>query len=802
MDSLWQDISYGLRVLRKRPGFTFLSVLTLAIGIGVNTAIFSIVNAALLRPLPYADPDRLVRIRETRIAKDLSEMEASYPNYVDWTKQNTVFEGLAAYDGINVTLLGRGIPERISGARVTASFFSVLGVQPFLGRDFEREDEHLSSSPIALISYGFWQRSFGGDRAALGQVVNLSNQLYTVIGVLPPSFDFAPSPSQFWVPLRVNDSNTQRNNHWLSTIGRLKPNVSLSQAQAEMTTIAQRLAGEYPETNSRSGVRLLTLREAIVGSARTLLLFLLAAVAFVLLIACANIASLVLARALSRRKELAMRAALGAERLRLVRQLLVESLLLSLIGGLSGLLLSVWSLGPLVRMIPLDFLRDLSVDWRVLSFNFLVSLLTGVLFGLAPALQSSRFSIVQTLKESGPLSSDPGTRRLGNVLVISEVSLVLILLVSTGLITKSLWRLLSVDPGFRREKLLAVSLSLPSARYSEHQQVARFYEEVQRQVASLPGIEDAAVIDELPVTQDRTNVGLYVEGQPPSALDRELDAVWRTTSPNYFALMGITLIRGRSFTPRDKASSPQVAILSETLARQLFQQEDPVGRRIVMATRNRSVWQVVGVVADVKLGELERATRPAFYTSNLQESSTNSNLVIRSAVGQASLVSAVRRVVQTLDPELPVYGVNTMEQLIQNGRGVSTRRSTAVLLSSFAVVALLLAAIGLYGVMSYGVAQRTREIGVRMALGARPRDVLRLVLNNGLRLTLLGIGFGLVGTLGVSRLISSLLFGTSATDSLTLIGASAFLTAVALIACYVPARRAAKVDPIEALRYQ
>jgi len=801
MGSLWQDIHYGLRVLRKRPGFTFLSVLTLAIGIGVNTAIFSIVNAALLRPLPYPQPDRLVRIWETHTAKDLSEMEASYPNYIDWTGQSTVFEGLAVYDGIKVTLLGRGVPERISGMRITAGFFSVFGVQPILGRDFEPEDERPSSSPIALISYDFWQRYFAGDRAAVGQAVNLSNQVYTVIGVLPRDFEFALDSTQVWVPLRVSDNNIQRNHHWLSTIGRLKPSVSLSQAQAEMTTIAQRLAREYPETNSRSGVHLLPLREAIVGSARTPLLLLLGAVALVLLIACANIASLVLARALSRRKELAMRAALGAERIRLVRQLLVESVLLSLLGGLSGLLLSIWSLGPLLRLVPMDFLRDLSVDWRVLSFNFLVSLLTGILFGLAPALQSSRFSIVQTLKESGPLSSDPGTRRLGNVLVISEVSLVLILLVSTGLITKSLWQLLSVDPGFRREKLLTVSLSLPSARYSEHAQVARFYEEVQRQVASLPGVEDVAVIDELPVTNDRTAVGVYAEGSPPSALDRELESVWRTTSSNYFELMGIKLIRGRSFTLRDSASSPRVAILSETLARRLFQQEDPVGRRIVMA-RNRSVWQVVGVVADVKLGELERAARPAFYTSNLQESSTNSNLVIRTAAGQTGLVSAVRRVVQSLDPELPVYGVRTMEQLIQNSRGVSTRRLTAGLLTCFAAVALLLATIGLYGVISYGVAQRTREIGVRMALGARPSDVLRLVLKNGLRLTLLGIGFGLVGTLGVSRLLSSLLFGTSATDSLTLIGASVFLTVVALIACYVPARRAAKVDPIEALRYQ
>jgi len=799
MGSLWQDLRYGVRVLLKRPGFTFLSVLTLAIGIGVNTAIFSIVNAALLRPLPYADPDRLVRIWETHTATDLSEMEASYANYVDWIEQNTVFEGLAGYDAINVTLLGRGIPERISGTRVAASFFSVLGVQPFLGRGYEPEDEHLSSSPVALISYDFWQRYFGGEIAAVGQTVNLSNQLYTVIGVLPPDFRFAPNPSQVWVPLKVSDNAIQRNHHWLSTIARLKPGVSLSRGQAEMSTIAERLAREYPETNGRSGVRLLPLREAIVGSARTLLLFLLAAVALVLLIACANIASLVSARALSRRKELAIRAALGAERLRLARQLLVESLLLSLLGGLSGLLLSVWSLGPLARLIPTAFLQDLSVDWRVLSFNFLISLLTGVLFGLAPALQSSRFSIVKTLKESGP-SSDPGTRRLGNVLVISEVSLVLILLVSTGLITKSLWHLLSVDPGFRREKLLTVSLSLPAARYSEHGQVARFYEEVQRRVASLPGVEDVAVIDELPVTNDRTAVGVYAEGQPPSALDRELESVWRTASSNYFDLMGITLITGRSFTLRDDASSPRVAILSETLARRLFQREDAVGRRIVMA-RDRRVWQVVGVVADVKLGELERAVRPAFYTSNLQESSTNSNLVIRTAAGQTGLVSAVRRVVQTLDPELPVYGVRTMEQLIQNTRGVYTRRSTAVLLSSFATVALLLASIGLYGVMSFGVAQRTREIGIRMALGAQPSDVLRLVLKNGLRLILVGIGFGLVGMLAVSRLISSLLFDTSATDGLTLVGASVFLTGVALIACYVPARRAAKVDPIEALRY-
>jgi predicted permease len=796
---LWQDLRYGLRLLLKRPGFTVLSVLTLAIGIGLNTAIFSVVNAALLRPLPYAEPDRLIRIWETRTAKDLFEMEASYPNYVDWIEQNTVFEALAGYDGISATLLGRGVPVRVSGSRVTANFFSALGVLPVLGRDFQSEDAHVSTSPVALISYEFWQRYFGGDVGAVGQTLNLSNQLYTVIGVLPPNFNFAPSTSQVWVPLRVTDGDARRNQHWLGTIGRLKPNVFLSRAQAEMTTIAERLAHEYPETNSRSGVRLLPLREAIVGRARTPLLLLLASVALVLLIACANIASLVLARALSRRKELAMRAALGAERIRLVRQLLVESIMLSLFGGLAGLLLSGYSLGPLMRLVPTAFLQDVSTDWRVLSFTFLISLLTGVLFGLAPALQSCRFSIVETLKESGPVSVDPGSRRLGNMLVISEVSVVLILLVSTGLITKSLWRLLAVDTGFRREKLLAVGLSLPAARYSDHGKVVRFYEEVQRQVASVPGVEDVALIDELPLTNDRINARVYAEGKAPSALDGDLESVWRTTSANYFQVMGIRLISGRVFTARDNALSPRVAILSEGLARRLFQ-EDPVGRRVVMAS-NRSVWQVVGVVADIKLSELERAARPAFYTSSLQESSHNCNLVIRTAADQTGLVNAVRNVVQTLDPELPVYGVHTMEQLIQNTRGVFTRRSTATLLSSFAAVALLLASIGLYGVMSYGVAQRTREIGVRMALGAKPSDVLRLVLKNGLRLILPGIGFGLVGTLGVSRLISSLLFGVSATDTLTLVAASVFLMGVALVACYVPARRAARVDPIEALRY-
>jgi predicted permease len=796
MGSLWQDLGYGLRLLLKRPGFGVLAVSTLAIGIGINTAIFSVVNAAFLRPLPYADPDRLVRIWETRTANDVSEMEASYANYVDWIEQSNAFEGLAGYDGTNFTLLGRGVPERLSGTRVTANFFSVLGVRPLLGRDFQ---DHPSS---ALISYDFWKSYFGGDMNVVGQALNLSSQVYTVIGVLPRDLKFALSNSQVWVPLRVSggDIRSRRNHHWLSTIGRLKPGVSLSQAQAEMSTVAARLARAYPETNARSGVRLVPLREAIVGSARTLLLFLLAAVALVLLIACANIASLVLARALSRRREFAIRAALGAERLRLVRQLLVESLLLSLFGGLSGLLLSVWSLGPLVRLIPMAFLQDLSVDWRVLSFNLLVSLVTGVLFGLAPALQGSRFSIVQSLKESGTLSSEPGSRKLGNILVISEVSLVLVLLVSTGLITKSLWRLLSVDPGFRREKLLAVSLSLPEARYSEHEKVVRFYEEVQKQVAAVPGIEDVAIIDELPLTNDRTNVRLSAEGRPASTPDLELGCVWRTASPNYFQLMGVALIRGRSFTLRDNTSAPRVAILSETLARRLFPEENPVERRVVTA-RDQSVWQVVGVVADVKLGELERAAQPAFYTCSLQESSHANNLLVRTKASPGSIATAIRQVVQTLDPELPVYAVRTMEQLIQNTRGVFTRRSTAALLSSFATIALLLATIGFYGVMSYGVAQRTREIGVRMALGARPSDVLRLVLNNGLRLTLLGIGFGLVGTLGVSRLISSLLFGISATDTLTFVGASLFLMGVALVACYVPARRAAKVDPIEALRY-
>jgi len=800
MNSFWQDVRHGFRMMRKASGLTILVIFTLATGIGANTAIYSFVNALLLRPLPYSNPDRLVHIWETLARNDSMRLRASYPDYLDWAQQNNVFEGLAGYDPMKYTLLGQGLPSRISGTLVTTNFFSVLGVQPVLGRDFLPDE----SEPVALVSYGFWQRYFGGDSSVLGKTVNLSYQPFTVIGVLPANFEFAiDEGSVVWVPVKPTGNQVaRRSNRWLGPIGRLKPSITLEQARVQMSGIAERLAREYPETNAGVGVRLVPLRDEIIGNVRPMLLMLLAAVVFVLLIVCANVANLLAVRGVARRREFAMRLALGASRRQLVQQLMVESVMLSLLGGLGGLWIASWATrflilpGNILSKLPMS--QDVALDWRVLGFNFLFAAWAGMIVGVAPALQSFRISGLEALKEVEQWSVGKGQKRLGSLLVVSEVALLFVLMAGTGLVLMSLQRLMQVDPGFRADHLLTVGISLPAAKYPTAGQMTRFFEELLNKVAAAPGVRQVAMVDELPLTDYRINTNVYAAGKPRPPIGMEHGAVVRTVSPSYFECVGIPLTSGREFTPGDHMQAERVVIVSKSLASRLFQSEDPIGQRVV---RNGSVWAVVGVVGDVKLGALDRPTPPSLYTASLQEPSNTNDLVIRTSIPAAEVSNTVRRLVQELDPELPARSMRTMKEIVQESPSVFTRRSTAWLLFSFALMALLLATTGLYGIVSYGVAQRTREIGLRMALGAQPAGILRIILKFGLGMAFRGILLGLVCSIALTRFMSSLLFGVSATDPLILMVVSAVLVGVTLLACYLPARRAAMIDPAEALRH-
>lgn len=800
-----QEVSYAFRSLRRTPGFAVVAVLTLALGVGVNTAIFSVVHAMLLRPLPYADPDRLVYIWETRTSQEFRQREASYPNFADWQKQNSSFESLAGYNSTNFTLIGGDSPERISATRITSNFFTTLGVRPALGRDFRSEEEQASATPVMLISYGFWQRYFAGSADALGQTVNLSGVQYTVIGVLPQSFQFALNTrSEAWLPLAMTpDQASRRTFHWLRPIARLKPGVSLAQAQAELAGIADRLAAEHPASNAATGVGLVPLHERITGEIKPVLLVLYGAALLVLLIACVNIANLLLARAAGRSREIAVRVALGAGRARLVRLLLTESTLLAAMGGLAGLLLAWWSVDALIALTPprmlasFPALTGLQLTPGIFVYHFGLALAAGTLFGLAPAYQASRISLNDALKQAAP-GMIGGTQRLRNALVAVQVAVALMLVTGTSLMVQSLDRLLAVNPGFTMDHLVSVQLSLPPAKY-DPQQVIAFYRDLRERAAALPGVKDAAVIDELPLTGDGGTVQLYAEGRPQPPPGKEIEGVYRTAGPNYFQLMGIPVLSGRMFTEQDAANAPRRIILTQSLARRLFESEDPVGRRVVMGYNN-SIWEVVGVVSDVKMADLEKTPRPALYVCALQSPSRSSYLVVRTSMDAASVAAAVRAEVKSLDAELPVYGVRTMDQVIGETSAVLIRRSVRWLMGGFAVLAFALATIGLFGVISYNVTQRTREIGIRIALGAQPGSVLWLVLRRGLLLSAAGIVMGAAAALALGGSLRTLLYGVTSSDPRTYFFAAALLLLTAALASAVPACRAARVNPIVALR--
>jgi putative ABC transport system permease protein len=807
LGDLSQDLRYGLRMLLKNPGFAVVAIVALALGIGANTAIFSVVNTVLLRPLPYKNPERLVMVWEENSKQGFPRDTPAAANYIDWRDQNHVFEAMAAMAEISFNLTGAGEPERIDGQRVSASLFRLLGVNPELGRTFLPEEDHPGGNHVVILSHALWQRRFGSDRAIVGRSINLDGQSFTVVGVMPRNFQFPNRTDQLWVPIAFSAKEAgERGNHYLQVIARMKPGVSLQQAQAEMTTIATRLQQQYPQTNTSIGAVITPLHEHVVGNIRSALLILLGAVAFVLLIACANVANLLLARAAVRQKEIALRLALGASRSRMTRQFLTESVLLSAFGGGFGLLLTIVGLDVLKRFIPpnISQVQAIAIDTKVLSFTILVSVATGLLFGLAPAAQLANSDLNDTLKETGrDMAAGAHGNRIRGFLIISEVAVSFLLLIGAGLLINSFIRLRHVDPGFRSENLLTMKIVLPETRYPDKQRRSLFYDELLRRVETLPGVASEAVATNLPLTSSGNSVGIAIEGRADPAPDRVPIVIMRVISPSYFKTMTIPLLEGRVFTEADKADSPPAVVISETTARRFWPGESALGKHIKIgqSTSPQPWLTVVGVVKDVRQFELITEPKLQMYLPYQQIGFFEPRaLIIRTNFDPLSLAGTVRQTVWEIDKNQPVSDISSMEDIVADS--VARQRFSMLLLGIFAGLALLLAAVGIYGVMSYSVAQRTREIGIRMALGAQRSDVMRMTIGQGLRLVLMGVAIGLVGAFVLTRVMSTLLFGVSPTDPLTFITISTVLVSVALLASYLPALRATRVDPISALRYQ
>ncbi|HXD34178.1 MAG TPA: ABC transporter permease [Pyrinomonadaceae bacterium] len=809
MDSLIKDIRFGIRALVKHFGFTIIAVMTLALGIGASTAIFTVVNTALLRGLPYQSPQNLVHLFEKTPQQEYSQREFSYPDYQDY-QQNQVLDGVVAYTGGGAILTGSGEPERINAPSASANFFSVLGVEPILGRTFQPGEDKPGGPKVTVLTYGMWQRSFGADPGIIGKALTINGVSYSVIGVLPPTFQFAFRPNDLWLPYQPTEAQLSRRfMHGTNLIGRLKPGVSQRQAQAELGLIAGRIEKEHNESHANTGMTVVPLQEAVVGTVKPILLILLGAVGFVLLIACANVASLLLTRSLARQKEVAIRAALGATRWRVIRQLLTESLILALLGGAFGLVIAYWGVGALVAALPanqvaaLPFLKTLRIDTSILAFSVGLSFLTGLVFGLAPALQSSRLDLNEVLKEGGRSSTGGATHRLRSALVMSEIALAVVLLVGAGLMMKSLARLLQANVGFKTQNLLTMTVLLPASKYgNDVPKRVSFVEQLQQRVQSLPGVAGAGTVNILPLVPGNTT-RFYVEGDPIPPPGQETECNIRTVNDTYFQTLGVPLVAGRMFDDRDKPDGPGVVIIGKSLSDKIFGGRDPVGRKINYAgIKGSQPDTIVGVVGDVKVTALDDALKPVLYYPFRQSAGLAAGLVVRTNVDPATLAASVRNEIRNLEPDVALFNVNTMEQLVSTSPASFMRRFPAVVIGVFAGVALLLASIGIYGVVSYSVSQQTHQIGVRMALGAQATDILKMVLSQGLLLTLIGVGAGVVAAFGLTRLLRSLLFEVSANDPITFGLVAGALFVVSLLACYIPARRATKVDPLVALRYE
>ncbi|MGO8735801.1 MAG: ADOP family duplicated permease, partial [Terriglobia bacterium] len=806
--SIWQDIRCGLRMLRKNPGFTAVAVITLALGIGANTAIFSVVNGVLLRPLPYKNPGRLVQLWATNTKWKASRMILSPADFFDLADENQVFEEASIYRPGDMNLAGRGEPERVWSARVSTNMFKLLGVRPALGRAFLPDEAQPGKGQVAIISHGLWERRFGGDGAILGKPVTLDTSPYVVVGVMPLGFAFPRATTDVWVPfVPTTDELRSHGLQEAFAVARLKRTVRLEQAQADMNPIAARLANAYPKTNEGRGFRLVPLQEEIVGDVRPALLVLFGAVGLVLLIACANVANLSLARGAGRQREIAIREALGASRPRVIRQLLTESLLVALIGGGLGLLFAPGGIVLLRTIGPADFprLNGVGIDRWVLWFTFGVSVVSSILFGLVPAFQVSKPDLRGSLKEAAMTShlgfTTFGRHRTRSILVISQVALALVLLAGSGLLIRSFWRLVTVDPGFDVHNVLTMSVSLPSTKYSTTPARNAFFQDVLNRVAALPGVTAAGAVNMSPISGGAVTYSFEIEGHPSARAEESPEAELEIISPGYFQAMGVKLLRGRGFTNQDRRGAPVVAIISQALARRYWPNEDPVGRRILGEWSARGLTEIVGVVSDTRDIALAAAPRPQLYLPYLQfDNFGYMTLAVRASSNPLEIAHPIEAQVWAVDRDQPVADVMTLEGVLS--KSVAEPRFRTLVLGIFAGLALSLALVGVYGVMSYTVIQRTHEIGIRMALGAERGNVLRLVVRQGFALTFMGLGAGILVALALTRFLVAFLYDVRATDSATFVAVSFVLAAAGLVASYIPARRATKVDPMEALRYE
>jgi putative ABC transport system permease protein len=812
MTNLAQDLKYALRVLRKNPGFTAAAILVLALGIGANTAIFSVVNAVLLRPLPFQDSSRLVQVWHVPPPKNFPGMttfSVSAANYIDWQQQNHAFEYMAIYAFTSFNFTTGDQPEAIQGAGVSPDFFATLRSQPILGRTFAPEEDQPGHGHVIILSHAIWNSHFAADQNIVGQNIALDGQNYTVVGVMGPDFRF-PDWAKVWTPMAWTDAQRQvRGEHHYLVIGRLKSDVQLPQAQAEMNTISSRLEQQYPEDDKGWGAILIPLREQIVGDVRPALLILLGAVAFVLLIACANVANLTLAKTFARRKEIAIRAALGASRGRVLQQVLAESVLLALAGGALGLLFAHAGTSIITNFLADSLPRstEIGLDGWVLSFTLGVSLLTGIAAGLVPALRLTKPDVNEALKQGGRTGSDSAGSRIRSLLVVSEVALSLVLLIGAGLMIRSLSLLRRLNPGFDPSNVVTMTVVVPRTKYAIPLQEVQFFDAALSRVQALPGVESAGVIDDLPLDPSGSHQPIVIEGRPVTQMSEQPEVDVRLISPGYIHALRVPLRKGREFSAADTADRPPVVLISETLALRFWPNEDPIGKHLTMTFSSGKPAEIIGIVGDVKLDGLDvTAPSATLYVPFSQLSvpaigswdSFPMSLVVRATSHPTSLVSAVTNAIHEVDRQTPVVEVATMDQLMTNS--VSQRRFNMLLFAAFAGLAVLLAAVGIYSVLAYAVRRRVREIGIRMALGAQISDVLRLVVVEGMTPTLIGMAIGVAGALALGRVLSTLIYGVQASDPLTFVGVSAVLAAVALLASLIPAYRASRVEPVKALR--
>lgn len=819
--TLWQDIRYGARMLLKTPGITIIVIIALALGIGANTAIFSVVNTVLLRPLPYDESERLIFLNEK--SPVLDEMSISYPNFLDWRNHNQTFEKMGVYNRASYNLTGTGEAERIVTAQMSADLFSVLRVNALHGRVYTNDEDKPGGTPVVVLSYPLWQRRFGGQMSILNQAITLNGKPYTVIGIMPESYLY-PSRVEMWVPVgQLSDQLTwqSRGNHpGLYGVARLKPGVTFEQADADMNNVAANLEKQYPDSNTGNRVRLRPLMEIYVVDVRRTLWIIFAVVGAVLLIACANIANLLMARATARKKEMAIRTAVGASRWRIVRQLLTESILMSMIGGILGLFLAYWGVQLILYISPtaIPRAREIGLDWTVLAFTIGVSFVTGILFGLIPAIQSGEVDVHETLKETGRGTS--GRHLLRSSLVVAEVATTLVVLIFAGLMIRSFYKLQQVNPGFSHERLTSFSISLPQKKYANDEARGSFYNRLLENVRALPGVESAAAASGLPLGNNGWQTSFVIDGQPAPPRDQVPLMEACLVTPDYFKAMNIPVLRGRVFNDRDDRShlagrdmskmnetERSIAginsiVIDEQFANRYWPNEDAVGKYVRLGTQSDGPkLQVLGVVGRVKMESLnQNSDRVQGYFAFNQTPSGGMTVIIKGASDPNQLIASARNAVKEIDPDQPIYNPRTMNEI--RAESVEGERLTLTLLSLFAGIALVLAIVGIYGVMSYSVTQRTHEIGIRMAIGARPTDVFKMILGHGMKLALIGVVLGLLLAFGVTRFMVTMLFGVEPTDATTFAGITAILIAVALLACYLPGRRATKVEPTISLRYE